>query len=142
MTINVAERIAYITSKLQKLGFHNTTLIAYRPGPSNVGGYFKLRAIKHDYKIFISELLIKGSVIKYSYTLLYGEYDEKVILRYDNAPHHPYIETFPHHKHKNDKVKPLKNHSIDSFIEEVESIIKENRSLWPALFSQDNDSIK
>ncbi|MEB3860206.1 MAG: DUF6516 family protein [Desulfurococcales archaeon] len=123
MTVKLAERIAHVTSKLQNLGFHSITLIAYRPGPSDIDGYYKLRAIKHNYKIFISELLIRDSIAKYSYTLLYGE---KIVLRYDNAPHHPYIETFPHHKHENDEIKPLYNHSIESFIKEVEGLVKED----------------
>jgi len=123
MTIRLAERIAYVTGKLQNLGFHGITLIVYRPGPLDVDGYYKLRAIKRNYRIFISELIIRNSIAKYSYTLLY---DEKVILRYDNAPHHPHIETFPHHKHENDEIKPLHNYSIESFIKEVESIIKED----------------
>ncbi len=121
MTVKLADRIAYVTSKLQKLEFHGITLMAYRPGPANIDGYYKLRAAKHNYKIFVSELLIRGFIVKYSYTLLYGE---KVILRYDNAPHHPHIETFPHHKHESDEIKPLYNHSIEAFIKEVENLVK------------------
>ncbi len=123
MTLKLAERIAHVTSKLQNLGFRHITLIAYRPGPLGVDGYYKLRAVKHNYEVFISELLIRGSMVKYSYTLLYGK---KIILRYDNAPHHPYIETFPHHKHENDEIKPLYNSSIESFIKEIENLVEES----------------
>ncbi len=125
MTVKLADRIAYVTSKLQELEFHSITLIAYRPGPANIDGYYKLRAIKHNYKVFsISELLIRGFTVKYSYTLLL--YDEKSILRYDNAPHYPHIETFPHHKHENDEIKPLYNHSVEAFIKEVENRVKKD----------------
>ena len=34
--------------------------------------------------------------VSYAYTYLY---DGKRVFRYDNAPHHPDIVTFPHHKH-------------------------------------------
>ena len=123
MAVKLADRIAYVTGKLQELEFHGITLIAYRPGPANIDGYYKLQAIKHNYKIFITELLLRGSIVKYSYTLLY---DEKSILRYDNAPHHLHIETFPHHKHENDEVKPLYKYSIEEFIREVRNLVKKN----------------
>ena len=123
MTVKLADRIAHVTSKLQNLKFHDITLMAYRPGLLGVDGYYKLRAIKHGYRVFVSELLIRGSIVKYSYTLLY---DEKVVLRYDNAPHHPHIKTFPHHKHENDEIKPLYNHSIESFIKEIKNLVKDN----------------
>jgi len=34
---------------------------------------------------------------KYRYHFMNG--DDQLIFRYDNAPHHPEIVTFPHHKH-------------------------------------------
>ena len=123
MAVKLADRIAYVTSKLRELEFQSITLIVYRPGPTNIDGYYKLRAIKHNYKIFVSELLLQGFIVKYSYTLLYGE---KSILRYDNAPHHPHVETYPHHKHENDEIKPLYNHSIEAFIREVENLVKKD----------------
>jgi len=35
--------------------------------------------------------------IKYRYQ--YMTIHQELIFRYDNAPHHPYLKTFPHHKH-------------------------------------------
>ena len=122
MQVKLADRIAYVTSKLRTLGFQSITLAIYRPGPTSMDGYYRLQAVKHDFKVFISELILRGSITKYSYTLLHSE---KVILRYDNAPHHPYIKTFPHHKHKHDRVVSLPDHSVDAFIEEVEPLIKD-----------------
>ncbi|MCE4626366.1 MAG: DUF6516 family protein [Desulfurococcales archaeon] len=121
MSMKLADRIAHVTSELQKLGFQNIILTTYRPGPTNLDGYYKLQAIKYNYRVFIAELLIQGSIVKYSYTLLHGE---NAILRYDNAPHYPHIETFPHHKHENDRIKPLYNHSIESFIKEVKILLE------------------
>ncbi|MCE4601077.1 MAG: DUF6516 family protein [Desulfurococcales archaeon] len=122
MPTRLADRIAYITGKLRTLGFQSIILAAYRPGPTSIEGYFKLNATKQDFRVFTAELILGGSVIKYSYTLLYGG---KVILRYDNAPHHPHIETFPHHKHEDDKITPLFNPSVDAFIEDAKQIIKD-----------------
>lgn len=35
-------------------------------------------------------------ILRYSYTYVRGN---KHIFRYDNAPHHPALENFPHHRH-------------------------------------------
>jgi len=42
--------------------------------------------------------------IDYSYHWLNAE--KNVILRWDNAPHHREIETFPHHVHEGAEIKP------------------------------------
>ncbi len=122
MRVKLADRVTYVTSKLRALGFQSITLAAYKPGSTSMDGYYRLWAVKHDFKVFISELILRGFIAKYSYTLLHGE---KLVLRYDNAPHHPYIETFPHHKHEHDKVVPLPDPSVDAFIEELKSLVKD-----------------
>ena len=38
-------------------------------------------------------------VVKSRYSYHYQNSEGKLIFRYDNAPHHPEVETFPHHKH-------------------------------------------
>ena len=40
-----------------------------------------------------------GDIVKDRYSYHYQKSDASLIFRYDNAPHHPEIETFPHHKH-------------------------------------------
>lgn len=39
----------------------------------------------------------KQAKIKYRYH--YMDANQALIFRYDNAPHHPNLSTFPHHKH-------------------------------------------
>ena len=121
MTLTLADRVSYVTGKLRELGFHNITLTAYKPGVTGQNGYYKLLAVKSGYRVFVAELLVGGEIAKYSYTLLHGE---RPVLRYDNAPHHPNIETFPHHKHENDEVKPLHDNSIEAFLKEVRRFIE------------------
>jgi len=41
--------------------------------------------------------------VKYRYQYMNEQQD--LIFRYDNAPHHPDIETFPHHKHDMNEIK-------------------------------------
>lgn len=42
--------------------------------------------------------IVKGAVYKQRYRYHYRNGDVQ-IFRYDNAPHHPQLQTFPHHKH-------------------------------------------
>lgn len=47
--------------------------------------------------IWIREIRKRDVLIAYSYYWLKS--DNSIIIGWDNAPHHPEIETFPHHKH-------------------------------------------
>jgi len=59
----------------------------------------------------IWEKRFKGSLQRFSYYWL-DELDNQII-GWDNAPHHPQIETFPYHKHVGGKVSPSKDRLID-----------------------------
>jgi len=49
----------------------------------------------------------------------------ELITRWNNAPHHPEMETFPHHKHVKgeDKPKPSKAKTLISVLKEIEAQI-------------------
>nr|MDO8044883.1 DUF6516 family protein [Candidatus Baldrarchaeota archaeon] len=49
---------------------------------------------------------------------------KKAVMRYNNAPHHRQIATFPQHKHVKNQVKPLYEPSIEAFIKEVKEILE------------------
>jgi hypothetical protein len=51
---------------------------------------------------------LQGTVLKFTEVVLplrvryryhYSFADNRLIFRYDNAPHHPEVSSFPHHKH-------------------------------------------
>ena len=48
----------------------------------------------------------------------------QLVFRYDNAPHFPALDNFPHHKHLPDKVDSTKKISIVKAIEEASLIVK------------------
>ena len=50
----------------------------------------------------ISEVWIGGELVKYSYYWL--DEANQLIAGWDNAPHHPEIETHPHHLHTSGNV--------------------------------------
>ncbi len=51
----------------------------------------------------------------YNYSYHWQNEKEELIVRWDNSPHHPELETFPHHKHLNNDVE----NSLEISLEEV-----------------------
>lgn len=71
--------------------------------------------------LFIQETTSKKGN-KYSYH--WQTEDNKLLLRWDNAPHYKELETFPHHKHVGKKIEAVSRLSV----EEVLKYIKESLS--------------
>ena len=120
MKITLANRISYVTRTLKQRGFEDIRLKTYKPGVNPCSGFFRIHALKGGFRIYITELLLDGKITKYSYTLLRND---EVILRYDNAPHHPEIPTHPHHKHVKGSITPLQEPMIEKFIDEAITLI-------------------
>jgi hypothetical protein len=55
--------------------------------------------------------------IKYRYQYL-NDHDE-IVFRYDNAPHHRELPTFPHHKHNRDQVEPSQEPTLFDILLEI-----------------------
>jgi len=87
--------------------------LSRRPGVVSVEGLFlriasttrvafKFRVIFFDQsyldlrEYINTDTHVRGPVIEYAY---YYSRDGRKIFGYDNAPHHPGIETYPYHKH-------------------------------------------
>jgi len=58
--------------------------------------------------------------IKYRYH--YMDEHQGMIFRYDNAPHHSEIQTFPHHKHEVEGVKASREPTLDDILLEIAQI--------------------
>jgi hypothetical protein len=56
-------------------------------------------------------------LIDYSYH--WQDKEKRLITRWDNAPHHPEIETFPHHVHEGEYIKPSEE---PTFVETLKKI--------------------
>jgi len=69
----------------------------------------------------ISEaVVVESTILKHlGYRYHFQDKDNKLILRYDNAPHHLEIETFPHHKHLPGKVTNAVKPSILNVVKEI-----------------------
>jgi len=69
------------------------------------------------YEVVSTEL---GYPIRISYSYTYLQAGQRV-FRYDSAPHHPEIATFPHHKHigPQDRVTPADQPSLGQVLAEI-----------------------
>lgn len=48
---------------------------------------------------FVEFVNVKEAIEKYKYSYNYQDKYRKTVFRYDMAPHHRKLQTFPHHKH-------------------------------------------
>jgi hypothetical protein len=71
--------------------------------------------------IEISEavVVIKESISPLGYRYHFKNLDNQTLFRYDNTPHFPKFDTFPHHKHIQTKVVASEKPSIREVIEEA-----------------------
>jgi len=62
-------------------------------------------------------------IIKTRYAYHYQDASDKLIFRYDNAPHHPHIFTHPHHKHINSSVESSENPDLGDVLSEIDGLM-------------------
>lgn len=60
-----------------------------------------------------------GHVAHLAYRYHFQDRDNKLIFRYDNTPHSPHLETFPHHKHLSDSITAVNRPSVFEVLREV-----------------------
>lgn len=65
-------------------------------------------------------IIIENEIRTVKYSFHWQDKSGKLIKRWDNAPHHPEIETFPHHLHLNDE-KNVQPHQPINLIKLIES---------------------
>ena len=63
------------------------------------------------------------ALLKSRYAYHYQKADGTLIFRYDNAPHHPEIATYPHHKHIEDTVVASQPPDIGEVPREVDETL-------------------
>ena len=79
---------------------------------------------------FVEVLEQRGAVLgKLEYVYHYQDGQAQLVFRYDNSPHHPEIDTFPHHKHvmtsdgKEELIEPAVAPTIRAVLQEVEQTL-------------------
>ena len=73
----------------------------------------------------ISEALAveEGRVAWLSYRYHWQDATGRLVLRYDDAPHHPEIETFPHHKHLREAVVAAQRPALPDLLAEIQHLL-------------------
>ena len=87
------------------------------------GEYYRLKIqarLINGWKLHVWEHASPG-LRRYAYHISKGS---ELIIRWDNAPHHRQIKTFPHHKHVKDAVLESKEVRVEDILKELERMIK------------------
>ena len=74
-----------------------------------------------DIALFVTESEKNLFIDKYRFH--YMGTDGQMLFRYDNAPHHPEIDSHPHHKHVREKVASTSIPSIRDILNEISAMI-------------------
>jgi hypothetical protein len=61
-----------------------------------------------------------GKVRRYSFQVLIGR---RMVVRWDNAPHHREVESFPHHKHAGRTIEASKDMTVELVLAELKAMI-------------------
>ena len=82
--------------------------------------YIKAKTtLQDDSNLFIREFI---SSSKYIYAYHWQAKNGHIIMRWDNAPHHPNLETFPHHKHS-PELKESTSVNLEDVLKEISQLI-------------------
>jgi hypothetical protein len=84
----------------------------------------EIRFTDNSFLHFIEFINVKEGINRYKYSYHYQDKAEKVVFRYDMAPHHKEIKTFPHHKHLgSENVTESLAPSLAEVLQEIEGIL-------------------
>ena len=73
---------------------------------------------------FIEFISVKETIEVYKYSYHYQDRNSDLIFRYDMAPHHREIQTFPHHKHTpSKKVIEATCPTLEQVLDEIDDMI-------------------
>jgi len=94
---------------------------------TSVSGFLDCRVLLIDgSELYVSEYftVLKDRIKrdKYSYHL---QKRGELLIRWDNAPHHKELSTFPDHVHRKDGVHESKEMTVEDILEELSEIIQE-----------------
>ena len=107
---------------IQSLFERNPLILSYkivRERIADVEGFTEIEAsLINNYRFNFFEYYSSTSgVLKYRYQLLNEV--SKIVVRWDNAPHHPEISTFPHHIHILNSVSESPKINIRSVLDQL-----------------------
>ncbi len=130
-------RHPFNSAVIQKFVEHIEKLISSNPvvlsssiqkhiGPANKSVYLKgllvfIDSSSLDMAIFASKSGKAVSIEKYRFH--YRNKNSQMVFRYDNAPHHPELSSFPDHKHTGGHTLPSSSPDLKDVLNEITAII-------------------
>ena len=57
------------------------------------------------------------------YSFHWASAERILIIRWDNAPHHPHLENAPYHRHKGELIESSPEMTLDAVLQEIQRII-------------------
>jgi len=63
------------------------------------------------------------TIIKVRYSYHYQRADGTLVVRYDNAPHHPELPGFPNHKHTPAGIEPAEPPDLSEVLNEIDTYL-------------------
>lgn len=106
----------------QKWFIKSQEIVSIKQGQSIY--YLKCNVLLIDNsELYIEEKFMDNN-LEYSYH--WQDQSKKLIKRWDNAPHHKQIITYPHHVHEPD-IGPSFSPSFSSVLKEIEKILKDKQ---------------
>ncbi len=108
---------------LKKVANKNTEVVNFRLIREVIG-------VKKGFIRFIIELrdgselhvfeYVDSYLHKIDYSYHWQDKEKRLITRWDNAPHHPEIKTFPHHVHEEEEIKPSQEPTFVEILKKLE----------------------
>ena len=95
-------------------------------GPDNKSLYLKSSITFTDLSVLELSLFAiesRNKVVADKYRYHYMDQRGRLLFRYDNAPHHRELTSFPAHKHLPDKAIPAPVPSLQDVLNEISAII-------------------
>ncbi len=84
---------------------------------SGLASYKAILSLKGNYTLRIKEIRNDDKLIKYSYYWL--DDTHKLIIGWDNAPHHINVDSYPHHKHKQKNIYSSGVKNLNDVLEKI-----------------------
>ena len=92
--------------------------------PQRINLRIRVRFVSGHLLEFNEAVIVEtGQIDHLSYRYHLQDRQNRLVFRYDNAPHFPTLDNFPHHKHLPDKVDSTKKISISNAIKEASLIV-------------------
>ncbi len=89
------------------------------------GFYYKLRIVFKDSSVLFAREYVDE--LQRDYSFHWQSSENKMLIRWDNAPHYKDLLTFPHHKHTEDRVVESKVVSLEDVLAQIKGLLQNNK---------------